>query len=239
MANYGHEESIARKEIEVRPLSVPEPWIAGLLPRGFPLETKARGKLFAFVSGIAQSIRETRPASRATWLQMHAFPIDGSISRLLSANGRQWMPESGLGVWPDREPPRLWTPADFTDRNFGDSLPELMYVVYYISGQNAAAHAWESTFGSGASAHLVLNKTPEQFHLDLNHELSARIQEEAFKNQPFYFPLLDARSLERARAGDLDRWLQGVLLYIRESVEDRGILVLAREPHASPLFRDL
>lgn len=143
------------------------------------------------------------------------------------------MPSTGLGVFPDREPPRLWKGSDFTDRKFSDPLPELMYVVFHVSSENAASHAWENMFGTGSSIHLVLGKSAEQFHLDVNAELSAHIEEEAFKNQPFYFPLLEARSLRRVNAEDLDRWLSGALLYVRESIEDKAVLLLARSPYGS------
>ena len=55
------------------------------------------------------------------------------------------------------------------------------------------------------------------------------IEEEGLKAFPLYVPLLTAASLS-ASAEQLDTWLGAVDVYLRESPQDKGLLIVSRQP---------
>jgi len=55
---------------------------------------------------------------------------------------------------------------------------------------------------------------------------------------PFYLPLLERKSVLGATPEALDSWFCGASLYIRESVEDTGLLIASKVP-LGPLFRNM
>jgi hypothetical protein len=149
----------------------------------------------------------------------------------LSANGRAWLPMTGLGVWPDREPPRLWTSDDFLDREFGQPLQPLMHTVFHISGgEEASDHARDVMLGSGTVVHALLQKSPEEYHAVMRDLLLPPITDEALRGHPFYIPLIEAKSLPTVPGSKLDAWMGPASIYLRESVEDHGVLVISSLP---------
>jgi hypothetical protein len=68
--------------------------------------------------------------------------------------------------------------------------------------------------------------------------LLPQLTDRTFTGYPFYVPLLEFGSLARATSDQLETWLCGASLYIRESFEDTGILIVSREPLA-PLLEGL
>ena len=65
-----------------------------------------------------------------------------------------------------------------------------------------------------------------------------RIEEPALTSFPFYVPFVDANGLVSRNDDELEASLPHVLFYLRESVEDQGVLVLSRQPLA-PLLEGL
>ena len=57
------------------------------------------------------------------------------------------------------------------------------------------------------------------------------IQERHFRKSEIYLPLLDRKSIVAAKSREqLDAWMCGIEIYLRESAEDRGILLLSLLP---------
>ena len=157
---------------------------------------------------------------------MSQFHLDGGAQKL-SANGRAWLPVTGLGVWPGREPPRLWTRGDFEDREFGQPLPTLMHTMFHVSaGAKPSDEARDLMIGSGTVVYTLLEKDVAEYHAAMHALLLPPIQEEALRGHPFYVPLLEATSLSNIQPEVLDAWMGPARVYIRESVEDRGVLVV-------------
>lgn len=172
----------------------------------------------------------TRNLAGSAWLQMNHFHLDRGAQKL-SANGRNWLPVTGLGVWPDREPPRLWTKGDFEDREFGQPLPALMHTVFHVSaGGKAADHARDEMIGSGTIIYALHTDSSEKYLAAMRDLLWPRITEEALRGHPFYLPLLEVRSLQHVSAEALESWMGPACVYIRESVEDGGILIICSLP---------
>lgn len=54
------------------------------------------------------------------------------------------------------------------------------------------------------------------------------ILDPAFNCYPFYIPLLEASSFSSQTAGKVQSWLCGAPFYVRESTEDKGILIVSQ-----------
>lgn len=217
-------------------IDVPLPWHAVLIPLpAVPLKAELRPELHERLTRLMTILRGAENLQASTWLLMDTLHHDGA-SQKIAANGRRWLPDIGLGVWPDREPPRLWTDEDFLERDFETPLRPLMHTVIYISaGEAGAMHAWETMLGTGGVIQLLLPKSPEEFHAETKETLLPTIEDETFRGFSFYFPLLDVRSITGRRNDDLDRWLGSAVVYLRESAEDSGVLLVSRIDPAAAL----
>ena len=110
-------------------------------------------------------------------------------------------------------------------------MPALMHTVFHVSaGGEAAAHARDEMVGSGTVIHALHTDSSEKYLAAMRELLWPRITEEALRGHPFYVPLLEARSLQHASANTLDSWMGPASVYIRESVEDGGILIICAVP---------
>ena len=70
--------------------------------------------------------------------------------------------------------------------------------------------------------HGLLDRARRLFH--------PTIRDPTFASFPFFVPLLGAASLRTANADEVTEWLCGAALYVRESAEDGGIVVVSPDP---------
>lgn len=217
-------------------LEAPAPWHGLLLPLpSLPLDKSLRRELYEKLNHLLSLLKGARPLCMATWLLMDTLHQDGE-SKKIAAHGRQWMPDPGLGVWPDREPPHAWTDDEFLEREYGTPLRPLMHTVMHISaGEAASMHAWETMAGTGSVIQLLIEKSPEEFHAAAKAHLLPTIEDESFRGFSMYFPLLCTTSIRGKEADELDRWLGPAVAYVRESAEDSGIFLLSRIDPADAL----
>lgn len=223
-----------RKIYPIQEIGVPEPWSAAIVKVGkYPIVHDERKYLNQKILRWWQPFASKQKLTSSTWIQMNALHLERGSNKL-SENGRTWLPMTGLGVWPDREPPRLWSSKDFSDRDFGTPLPPLMHTVFHVSaGPEACDHARTTMFGSGAVLSLLLDEPASSYHARMRRVLLPPIQEPALRGHPFYVPLLDANSLQSVREPQtLNRWMSATRLYLRESVEDEGMMVVTSIPEA-------
>ncbi|HZU08617.1 MAG TPA: hypothetical protein VFA02_01840 [Pseudacidobacterium sp.] len=165
----------------------------------------------------------------AAWIQ-GADLHEGNAADLVRKHGAQWIPETGLGVWPDREPPRLWSAEDFHELDPGQKIRPMMYTVFHVSGgTEASEHALSTLAGSGTLIYALLASAPEEFHRNATERFLPEIREEALRGYPFYMPLLDIHSLQTGLSNPdtFHSWMGTARVYVRESAEDRGILLIS------------
>lgn len=219
------------KTVAVRSLPCPAPAGAILLPvSGYPAIAAER------VSGLDIMVKFSRTlaARRALSSEMfiHITPSKNpSAGAMISRNAREWGPQIGLGVWAAHRPPTLWTKEDFADLDPGQLPRDVIYPTFRIGkGHAANEHARATMFGTGAVLEVL---TPDsgpvlmQRGTDL---LLPAIHEPALRGFSYYLPLLDAASIATVAYEQLQAWLCGGLAYLRESVQDGGLLVIAMEP---------
>ena len=160
-------------------------------------------------------------------------------STRLSRHAREWMPEVGLGVWPDQPPPALPTQADFQDLGPGEKPRPMLYQVMRIMGEAATKRqALAAMLGTGVALEVVTPAGGEAFLKQSRALLLPPIREPGFRKYPFYVPILERRTLESATPEQLNQWFCGASAYIRESVEDKGILIASCEP-LTPILEQL
>lgn len=217
----------------VKPVALPEPWSAAVISvSAFPVPEPERSLLRNALQRWCAQMMATGNLVAGTWLQMNHLPLDRG-ARKLSAHGKAWLPMTGLGVWPDRESPRLWTKDDFEEREYGQPLPPLMHTVFHVSaGGKASDHARDEMTGSGTVIYVLHTESSEKYHAAMRELLWPRITEEALRGHSFYIPLLEAVSLRNIQRETLESWMGPASVYIRESVEDGGILIICSLPHA-------
>ena len=146
----------------------------------------------------------------------------------------------GLGVWPDRPPPRPWERADlfkmmFEYQTTGRVRP-LVYSVLRVTGaQPVRLKAQSMMTSTGTVVSIWGRNNGEEFLGRAKEELLPAIVCENFRIMPFYVPLLDFASLRDRKAEELERWLCGATVYVRESPGDNAIIVLANLSLVPPL----
>lgn len=157
----------------------------------------------------------------------------------LSEHGREWLPALGLGVWPDREPPKFWTMDDFMNLAEGEKPRTLMYQVLRVTTSlERRDGARDIMLGLGTIVQILTRDSGEDFLKRATLNISAPIKDPSFTCFPFYVPLFEVKTITNASAASIDQWMCGASLYIRESKEDNGILFVSRGP-VKELLRSL
>jgi hypothetical protein len=105
-----------------------------------------------------------------------------------------------------------------------------MYTVFHVSGgTEASEHALSALAGSGTLIYALLASPPEEFHRNATERSLPEIREEALRGYPFYMPLLDLHSLQTGLSNPdtFHSWMGTVQVYVRESAEDGGTLLIS------------
>lgn len=142
---------------------------------------------------------------------------------------RRWMPEFGMGVWLYGEAPTTWSTDEFLDAEPGTLRPVIDRVVRVARTPEAQRGAWDALLGSGALVRTLA--ADARFLPGATAVLKPTIADRSLTSFPFYLPLLRAGELTSARPvydEPLEEYLPGVYAYLRESVEDGGMLLLVR-----------
>ena len=220
-------------------LRLPEPWVGAILcVSGFPIPEEELSLTRGLVQKIGGFLSQGEATSAHVFLQFnHLHHGDGPAR--LADNARQWQPKTGLGIWPDREPPTLWTSEDFQNIPIKGKPRPMMNKVFRLSAaRDIVEKARDMMLGLGAVMEVVTSDGLNQYLKKTTALLQPRIKERALRTFPFYIPLLESRSLESVQADKLDEWLCGATAYVRESPEDSGILIISRKP-LEPALRAL
>jgi hypothetical protein len=171
-------------------------------------------------------------------IQVNCLHLGDGATRIQN-NGRAWIPMIGLGIWPGRQAPTMWTDADFRELGIGEKPRELMYQLLRVTTTADAREQAQSTmFGLGTGLQILLPMANDEFISRARSFCLAGIQDPVFTCYPFYLPLLDIASLSNRSSSELDLWSCGLTVYLRESLEDKGVIVASRQSLV-PLFEKL
>jgi len=213
------------------------PWEVIVAPTGeYPMAPGDAERLNGFVDAALDHLCRPEDLQEETFIQLAQAHHEDGPARI-SGNGRTWLPSIGLGVWPDREPPKLWTEDDFKGLDAGEQVRTLMYQTLRVTGEaEARAHARRTMLGLGCALTFGLPPAAaDGFKERRRAELLTPITDTTFTCFPEYVPLLEAKSFRDTPLETLDRWMCGAAVYVRESAEDNGLLIAARQPLAPVL----
>jgi hypothetical protein len=133
------------------------------------------------------------------------------------------------GMWPDREPPRMYEDSDFLDLESGQEMRAMMHSVVRIGGpEEAAREAWSTMFGRGSTIVTLTSGGAEAMLESVREPLTSGITDESFQSFAFYLPLIGCATLAETRSEQIDAWMGPTQVYVRESEEDRAVLVVSR-----------
>jgi len=223
----------------LRSLRAPSPWQAFVLPvSGFPIPDPT-------CSAITDLVRRISSRAAARWklfseVFMELEQMKGLECRyLLSDHGKEWLPEVGLGVWPDREPPALWTRQEFEDLPPGGKLRELVCEVFRISTTpEHRTRARDEMLKFGPVVEILTSCNTSEFLGNMKPVYLSFIKERSHRCFPYYIPLLEGSTIEKMSAEQLQNWCPGISVYFRESFKDKGILLASSLP-LGEVFEDL
>jgi len=230
-------------QIELEPIEVAVPWQAGLLRvHQFPLAGDEADTIRLLLRFLGEVAVEEYKLHHEILLQLWSLsPQTGG--NVLNANVSEWSPKFGLGVWPNRKPPQAWTEEMLVDAAaavFRGQEPERPSnrLLRLTVAENRRLDAAAKMRGFGAQIELFSKDSIELIEDRGKDLFLPTIAESRFQNEPFYLPLLDGASLSSSSAAkQLEEWLCGIDLYIRESAEDRSILLISSLPLKTLLNR--
>jgi hypothetical protein len=228
--------AIGEQRLCLREVPARQGWTAAVLECAYPV---APGSEQGYVAAVAALLNRlpafSQPRPSELFLQWDRCRPDHEVMTLRE-HARVWQPEIGLGVWLDREPPTMWSPEEFVAAAPGTLRPLMHHLFRLQRDDKAQDSAWRRLLGSGVLLRVAC-AVPDAFVAGATEFLHPRIMETSLTGFPFYAPLLTVAGIARPDAafeGPFDLWLPEVEGYLRESEEDGGLLVVARQ--ASPDF---
>ncbi len=154
-------------------------------------------------------------------------------TRLFAEHARDWIPETGLGVWPHRPAPRMLKMEDMENIESASGTGPLLNSVFRVTAHaNARLDAMTTMLGTGCGLQLVSHNESAVLLGDMKDLFLDFIQDRIFRIFPWYVPLIEKAMLTESMEPFTASALRGVSLYIRESPEDDGILIVSAQPLA-------
>lgn len=189
---------------------------------GFPVEAPARPTLLGLLEFLWRNFPK---ANQAADLYLQFSGLHLGAGELLGPNFVRWMPEQGTAYWCAHSPPHLLTLDEFYKLDPGGPVVVPGQAVFRVTIPAEIPHCLQTLLGLGSLV-FVLSEKPEGEFLKACRALyEPKITESIFTLFPLYCPILDRASLLDASAEALREWLPGATLYVRESLEDKSLLI--------------
>lgn len=152
-------------------------------------------------------------------------------NELFQDHARNWLPETVLGVWTHLPPPRMTTAEDLMEMDPQSPEGMRIYSLFRVTtGADACLDAVTTMAGTGTGIQIVSLIEAEKLLRNWRDLFLGFIKERIFRIFPWYIPLLRMKSVEEPVADLTRQAFTNIMLYIRDSPEDGGLLILSREP---------
>jgi hypothetical protein len=211
--------------IALTTVATAQPFEAYLLPvQSFPIPSNDLAAVDSFFRDFCAEAMKTLGLSTEVFFQLEQL-VDKKSRTLMAEHGKAWLPETGLGVWVDRDPPQKWTMEEITNFVPGDKLRPIMFQVFRVSSSQQERIQARSLMLPYGPVLEILTSSGETFLPSIKPVFSANITDRSYTCFPYYVGLIEVKTMARATVEQLNRWFQGMTIYIRQSFEDQGILI--------------
>jgi hypothetical protein len=120
-------------------------------------------------------------------------------------------------------------PRSLDPNNFGFPQGIVPELVFQISDEAGKEEAHRTMGGHGALIMFLSRLKESELRGRWKELFGKRVTDRLFQAMPLFIPLFGAQSFQNVPEDEITAWLESFELYIGESVEDKGILVVARE----------
>ncbi|MBI5083844.1 MAG: hypothetical protein HZB13_04515 [Acidobacteria bacterium] len=195
----------------------------------FPVKPAARARWIDLYSRL-RPLLFAAASKTVTALQMWHLHHDDGPS-ILTRNAGAWSPDYGVGVWLHQPPPTLWQPEEFEMLGPGDPMRPPILTAIALTAERLDHHGvWVSMGCRGCYVEFSVTGSPEEF-LEAQAPLyQAWIEEPLIAAHGFFIPLLSLGVFDSDLFTQRLAHVAPVGIYVRESDEDEGLLILSRDP---------
>ena len=190
-----------------------------------------------FLVNLASHLVVQRDCTLESYVALHQARARETIE-LFADHAPSWLPETILGVWTHLPAPRMMTSEALMEMDSRSSTGMRMHTLFRVTtGTDACLDSMATMAGTGTGVQILSQIDAERLLYDLKDIFLNFIKERLFRVFPWYVPLLTMQSLEEPIATLTEQAFTHITLYIRESPEDGGILILSREHLEEALLR--
>ena len=199
----------------------------------YPLREPVLGVMTEFFNVLNAMLLDLYGLQATVWLDLKQLHRDGG-SRIFSTNARRWSPSPGFCFDPTLSPPRSLEMSDLMDVEYGTAPRIDDRSAMRVTRTAAREEAQIAMMGRATNVllYFATEKDPEQ--QALTYEKYSRTAMRTcmtpghFQSFDFYLPLLNSKGVQSSTVASLDRWLDGVSVYVREAEESDEVLILSR-----------
>jgi hypothetical protein len=199
-----------------------------LLPTPSGLRPDSYDHVRRFLVDVVTYFTMRLGCTHESYIALHQSGARETIA-LFGSHAPSWLPETILGVWPHLPAPSMMTSEALMESRSPKDMR--MYTLFRITaGGDACIDAMSTMLGTGTGIQILTRKDTDSFLRNQREIFLNFIKESLYRVFPWYIPLLAMKSLEEPITPLTEESLTNVTLYIRESPEEKGVLILAREP---------
>ena len=221
----------------VQHLKAPAPWSAVVLTQPFPVPAERRPAYRQFVDTLLRLLPEAQsPYELEAFLQMDR--IDHRKESSLLRDLGSLLGDYGLGYYPDQPPPTTWTTEEVLALFPPAKLRPLFYNVMRVQPDQASVNKIQGIFLGGGAFVRAFCAGKDVFYARATTQFKPLVAERKLRMFPYYAVQLTRHAIETADTVTMDAWTCGAQLYLRESNEDNGLLIL-RKGDLIPVFNEL
>jgi hypothetical protein len=188
----------------------------------------------AFSEKLIAEVKKDRPGLRMEVIIRQGGIYTGLLDHFVD-NASRWVPEQGLAIIPHRPPPHIPTQEEIENidpRSLGagdrppahDFIPEMIFRISDSGGREEAFR----TMGGHSALHVFLTEANESDLIgNWKKVFGATVRERVFQAMPLFVPLFGIRSFLDVPEEKIISWMASFDLYIGESLEDNGIVIVS------------
>jgi hypothetical protein len=200
-----------------------------LLAAPLGLRPDSYDSLRRFLSNLVSHFVAYKGCEHESYVALHQAKAR-MVIELFADHAPVWLPETILGVWTHLPAPRMMTAEALMEMNPESPTSVRMDTLFRVSaGASACLDAMEVMTGTGTGIQIVSRINTEKLLHSLKDLFLDFIKERIFRIFPWYVPLLTMKSLQDPITELTEKAVANISLYIRESPEDGGILILSHE----------